>query len=523
MKLRFSVSPRALEEKGTEIAALIEGEFSGSHVFTDEQEGILYVVLPDGMDYVAITQAVCRMLAQKGIAAEPRRFAPLYPPVQMEEKPRRRTVSLPVFITSLIAVALVIGLLAVFLSGTVAPSLTGVGFDVKESTLGTGKQEGEDYAGKIALIDRIFEQYSLYDTDGELLLDEMLRAYANATGDAYAKYYTEEEYNAMIADNNAKMVGIGITATEDAEHHDIRVISVLPDSPAQKAGLLPGDRIVAIGNGEERVWVTDIGYEVAIDRLRGEAGTTAEFTVVRDGAELPFAIVRAVVTTLSVTGKVSETNNLVGHVSISQFDMSTPTQLKRVMSDLIGRGCQKFVFDVRNNPGGDLKSIIAVLSYFLNKDDVIVSTVKKDGTTTYYKVKEASYTGDYAGCSVKAEEIGMYRDYEIAVLTNGRTASAAELFTAALKDYKLAEVIGETTYGKGVLQHIYHLESWGYTGAVKLTVGYYCPPSGINYDGVGIAPDKEVALAPEAAAIHPTLLPEAQDTQLLAAIEHLTK
>ena len=523
MKLRFSVSPGDLAARGAEITALIEEELTGSAVFTDEQEGILYVVLPEGMDYVAVTQGVCRMLARLGVAAEPRRHPPLFPPIKMEEKPRRRTVSLPVFITSLIAVALVVGLLAVFLSGAVAPSLTGIGLEVKESTLGTGKQDGEDYAEKIALIDRIFEQYSLYDTDGELLLDEMLRAYAAATGDAYAKYYTEEEYNAMIADNNAKMVGIGITATEDAEHHDIRVISVLPDSPAQKAGLLPGDRIVAIGNGDERVSVSDIGYEVAIDRLRGEEGTTAVVAVVRDGVEYTFSMIRAVVTTLSVTGRVSEASDLVGYVSITQFDMSTPVQLKNVMSDLIGRGCEKFVFDVRNNPGGDLKSVIAVLSYFLNKDDVILSTAKKDGSTTYYKVKEDSYTGDYAGCSIKTEEIGMYRDYEVTVLTNGRTASAAELFTATLKEYGLAEVIGETTYGKGVLQHIYHLESWGYTGAVKLTVGYYSPPSGINYDGVGIAPDKEVALAPEAAAIHPTLLPEAQDAQLLAAIEHLTK
>ena len=523
MKLRFSVSPQALLERGAEITALIVGEFPDSRIFMDEQEGILYVILPNSMDCVAVTQAVCRMLARIGIAAEPKRSAPLFPPVCMEQRPRRRTVSLPVFVTSLIAVALIIGVLAVFLSGAVSPSLTGVGFEVTESTLGTGKQEGEDYAGKIALIDRIFEQYALYDTNGELLLEEMLQAYVSATGDKYARYYTEVEYKAMVAEANATMVGVGITATEDAEHHDICIVSVIPDSPAQKAGLVPGDRIVAIGNGEERVSVVEIGYKAAIERLRGDEGTTAEFTVARDGVEIPFAVVRAVVTTISVKGKISDTNALVGCVSITQFNMSTPTQLKAVMSELIEGGCEKFVFDVRNNPGGDMKSIVAVLSYFLNKDDTIVSTVKKDGDTTYHKVAVVSYTGDYAGCSVKAEEIGMYRGYEIVVLSNGRTASAAELFTAVLKDYGLATVIGENTRGKGVLQHIYHLESWGYTGAVKLTVGYYSPPSGINYDGIGIAPDVEVAPDPEVATIHPTLLTEAQDAQLLAAIGHLTK
>ena len=115
----------------------------------------------------------------------------------------------------------------------------------------------------------------------------------------------------------------------------------------------------------------------------------------------------------------------------------------------------------------------------------------------------------------------MYRGFPMVVLTNKGTASAAELFTAALKDYKLATVIGKTTRGKGVLQNIYHLKSWGYAGAVKLTVGYYSPPSGVNYDGVGILPDMEVALSEQASQVNLSLLPEADDSQLLAAINSL--
>ena len=115
----------------------------------------------------------------------------------------------------------------------------------------------------------------------------------------------------------------------------------------------------------------------------------------------------------------------------------------------------------------------------------------------------------------------MYRGYPLAVLTNGRTASAAELFTAALRDYELATVVGETTYGKGVLQGVYTLAPWGYEGAVKLTTGYYNPPCGINYDGVGIVPHVAVSLSEAAAKKSIYLLSEQEDDQRLRAIDLL--
>ena len=117
----------------------------------------------------------------------------------------------------------------------------------------------------------------------------------------------------------------------------------------------------------------------------------------------------------------------------------------------------------------------------------------------------------------------MYRSFigSMTVLTNGNTASAAELFTAALKDYGLARVVGDTTYGKGIIQSIIPLSYWGYEGAVKLTVGYYNPPISGNYDGVGIVPDVACTLSEEAAGISLYLLPEEKDGQLLTAINDL--
>lgn len=529
MILRFSVSPEIIRQRNAEIVAVISGTIPGVEVNFDSNAGMLFVKLPAGLDPAPSVDAVRMALSRIGIVATPvygGQQAPAggVPPIQVRQK-KTRTVPLSVFIITLVAVVLAFSILTVVIASSFSTGLPGFSLGLNDSTLGTGDQEGEDYAAKIALIDSIFEEYSLYDTDGELLLDEMLKAYAAATGDTYAAYYTEEEYAEMIADNNATVVGIGISAIEDSEHHDIVVIDVFPDSPAMEAGVCPGDRIVSIGTGENKVIVSEIGYNAAVNRLRGEAGTTAEFSVVRDGVEIPFSVERKAVQTRSVSGRVSETDATVGYIRITQFDTVTPVQFKEVMNDLLSKGCTKFVYDVRNNPGGDLKSISAVLSYFLNDNDTILSTVKKDGTTTIYTVKTVSYTGDYEGCSVKAEEIGMYRDYAKVVLTNGNTASAAELFTAALRDYHLADVVGTTTYGKGVLQNIYHLEPWGYKGAVKLTTGYYSPPSGVNYDGKGIAPTEgwEMELNEQVAGKSLYLLSEEEDNQLKKAIENVTK
>ncbi|MBE6702837.1 MAG: PDZ domain-containing protein [Ruminococcaceae bacterium] len=515
MILRFSLQPESLAAKADDITVVIQNAYPDAQVAVEDMLGVVSVTLPTNADVMAGDQ-ICQLLAEKGIfvkRVEDHSLLPIGTVKRPSSPPKRRTVSLFAFIATVVALVLVFSM---------ALGLV-INLFSRANTLGTGDQEGEDYASKIALIDAIFEQYSLYDTNGQLLLDEMLKAYAAATGDRYATYYTEEEYQELLAENSGTIVGIGITTMEDAEYHDILVVDVLPNSPAMEAGLLPGDRIISIGDGDNQKQVAEVGYSLAVGLLRGEAGSTAVFSVVRNGAELAFSVVRAEVTLRSVSGRVCETDHTVGYVRITGFDTVTPRQFKEVMNDLIGKGCDHFVFDVRSNPGGDLKSINAILSYFLQNGETILSTVKKDGSTTVYKVAAASYTGDYADCSVSAEEIGMYRGYPMAVLTNGYTASAAELFTAVLKDYGLATVVGETTYGKGILQGVYGLAQWGFQGAIKLTTGYYNPPSGVNYDGVGIKPHAQVSLSEAALSKNLYLLSESEDDQLKTAINYITE
>lgn len=431
------------------------------------------------------------------------------------ETPARpvRTVRFRTFVICLAAALLAAALLTFFLTQAFYRR-------TQSGTVGTDGS-GENYRQKIALVDEIFRQYSIYDTNGELLLDAMLKAYTAATGDDYAAYYTDEEYAEMLNYNHSSTVGIGVSVTEDAATHCLLVISVSENSPAEQGGVRAGDLIVAVGTGEERVSVAEIGADQAILRLRGEAGTTAAFTVLRAGEEIAFSLVRAPVTSTEVSGKVSESDPAVGIVRIARFSTVTPAQFTKTMDALIKNGCTKFVLDVRNNPGGDLLSVEAVLSFFLSEDDVIVRFVYKDGKTEEDRVKAVDRTGDYADCSVKKEEIGKYRGYSFAVLTNGYSASAAELFTATLADYGIAVTVGETTYGKGIMQNTISLSRWGYSGALKLTVAYFCPPVSDNFHGKGVEPAVPVPAGESMQNKNPYVLSEAEDDQLTAAIQQI--
>lgn len=516
MELYFSISPVPDPARRDEILGAIAATVPGATAEFSIDGAKIRVRLPAGADRLSALDAITFRLLGLGFDAKELTYTPPQaPPItnvplyHMQRKPR--TVRLSVFIISLVAVALAVSILG-FALGAVFMGIWGDG-----GTLGVDGTE--DYSGKIGVVDSIFSEYALYDTNGDLLLDSMLKAYVAATGDQYAAYYTAEEFAEIISQNSGALVGIGITVVESLDPVGIAIIGVMPGSPAEAAGVLPGDVIVTIGSGENAFSVAERGYDSSLTALRGEVGSIANITVQRAGEQKSFSIARALVENVSVTGRVSEADATVGIVSISQFIINTPVQFEAEMEKLIAQGCTRFVFDVRNNPGGDLRSIVAVLSFFLNEDDLIVTTVYKDGTTESEYAKPISYEGDYAACSIAKEDIGKYRNYKKAVLINGNTASAAELFTAVLADYELATLIGTTTYGKGVLQNIFDLSPWGYTGGIKLTTGYYNPPSGENYDGKGITPKGgETPLDDAVKNKNLYLLTEAEDNQLRAAI-----
>lgn len=409
-----------------------------------------------------------------------------------------------------------------------------------------------DYLETFYLIDVLFKNFSIFDVDEEAAMLAAIRAYVGATGDKYAMYYTPEELAAMEAENNGDLYGIGVQVVFDYDGYFMEIVLIMPDSPAEEC-LEIGDKVTHVKVDNEWVALTDLvaeyklkakeiyptytdeeinnvacyeAFQYAIAQIKGVEGSYTEVKVDRNGVVQEMKIQRAKVKTVSVTSKVSIRDPKVGIVYISQFDLTTPVQFKDAMDSLISRGCNKFVFDVRNNPGGDLASVVAVLSTLLQKNDVILSTKDHNGTVVVTKCQEVVYNPDsnYSTCNVSLNDIGKYRGYDMVVLANENSASAAELFTSCLRDHELADIVGVKTYGKGSVQSIISLNYYGesYYGALKLTTKLYFPPCGEGYDGgIGITPDYPVELEGIAAETNFYKLTEEIDNQLQQAVSVL--
>ncbi|MBO7376904.1 MAG: PDZ domain-containing protein [Clostridia bacterium] len=388
---------------------------------------------------------------------------------------------------------------------------------------------GEAELGKLETIVKLIKTYSYYEIDEEDLYKSLIEGFVWVKADKYAYYYTDEEYQQMTAENQGDMEGIGVTVTYDETSGLIKIVSIFTDSPAKEAGLAVGDLIAEVMTEDGMKKVDEIGYELALTALRGKAGTKAEFGVKRSGVEdiIRFDIERRHVSTRSVEWRVYDGNiggEKVGVVRITGFDLTTPPQFREAMDDLISKNCTYFVFDVRNNPGGDLQSIKAVLSLMLQRGDVVIRVRDRAGNETSDKVDVMNFSGSneaYSTCNIRSEDIGKYREAvfgKSVVLANENTASAGELFTSAMKDYGIAKVVGVQTYGKGSMQSILPLAYYGYEGALKLTTRMYFPPLSEGYNGIGIIPDLEVPLAEELKSRSYLEYTDAEDNQLGAAV-----
>lgn len=356
--------------------------------------------------------------------------------------------------------------------------------------------ESENLFSKLSMVDSYYRSLYIGEIDEETLVDETIRGYVYGTGDKYAYYLDKEQYADLVSDTNAEMQGIGVYVIY--QNDVIEIISVMPDSPALEAGIEPGDLVVYV-NGES---VAELGYNAAISKLKGEAGTYAEFTVLRGEELIDYRIKRGYVNEQTVMSRVLESDPTIGIVKILSFDLGTPGQFKEACQTLIDGGVKKLIFDVRYNPGGDLRSIVEILDYLL-PEGPIVRITDKDGNVT------DTYTSD-------ANEL----DLPMCVLTNGSTASAAELFTSALKDYNKATVVGTNTYGKGTVQTIIPLPDGSGLG---ISYRLYCPPFSDNFEGVGVAPDVEVELDKSLEGKNIYKITDSEDNQLQKAVEILNK
>ncbi len=347
---------------------------------------------------------------------------------------------------------------------------------------------------KFSKIEDIVKNNYIKDYDLSQAEDAALYAFFEALGDDYTFYMDADEYSATMTDSAGIVAGIGVRAVIDPDTGHICIMTVMPDSPALSAGLQPLDRIIKVFDTE----VTEENYSDCINLVKGQVGTDVKLTVKRGEEVFEVTCTRASVS--NVTVEYRKLDNDIALIKITEFVSTTPEQFKAAMQQAQDDGCGKYIFDMRNNPGGNLGAIEEVLDYLL-PEGPIINIVYADGTKNVYNSDASCF------------------DAPMVVLCNGSTASAGELFTAALRDYEKATIIGETTFGKGTMQTI---QSLGDGSGFRMSIAYYNPPCNVSYDGTGITPDIEIKLTEEQQKYF-YFLSDSEDPQLQAAIKELNK
>ena len=349
---------------------------------------------------------------------------------------------------------------------------------------------------KLNYVDALYRAHYVGEIDEEQLSDYLIRGYIAGVGDKYASYMTADEFSAYMEESSGEMVGIGVHIIYNNEMGALEVISVMRDSPALEAGVEPGDLIVMVGDES----VAELGYYPAVDKMLGELGTVAQFTVRRgeNYAEIKeFSIIRAKVTDTTVESHLYDGD--IGIIRITQFAENTGENVRIAIADLTAKGAKSLIFDVRYNPGGALTGIVDTLDYLL-PEGPIIRIVDREGNEEVI------------------ESDADWLDIPMAVLVNGSTASAAELFTSALQDYEMAVVIGTTTYGKGTMQSVVSLPDGS---GISISYRMYNPPYSPNYEGIGITPDITLDLDASLAEKNFYKITDDEDNQLQMAVSIL--
>lgn len=382
-----------------------------------------------------------------------------------------------------------------------------------------GELDLERIGKKMDYIQDIVEEYYLFEEDMEQVEDGIYTGLMYGLDDPYSVYYNEEDYQSMLEDTSGEYCGIGAMVSQNRSTGIATVVKVFENSPSFEAGMLPGDIIYKV-EGES---VAGIELDLLVSNyIRGEEGSKVKITVLRGDAndEVDLTIERRQIEVPTVEHEMLE--NHVGYVYIMQFDEVTSQQFKMAVDDLESQGMEKLIVDLRDNPGGLLDAVVEILAYVLPEDKMngmLVSTADKDGKGDRFFCKDGKiqYESDY-----RQPNSGYPKDDDheievpLAVLVNGNSASASEVFTGAIQDYEAGVVVGTQTFGKGIVQSLLPL---GDGTAIKLTTAHYYTPSGFDLHGVGLAPDVEVELDEELRT--KAIVEKSEDNQILAAIEAL--
>lgn len=344
---------------------------------------------------------------------------------------------------------------------------------------------------KLSEIDALVKKYYSGEVDEQALDNALASAYIKALDDKYGFYKSAEDAVAVSDSFEGNMQGIGVTVYYDEEKAALAVFRVDEDSPASKVGIKIGDLITAI-DGKT---VKQLGYTAAVKSIKREIGKTADITLLRGNKTLKIKVEYKDFTRQTVYAKKVLS---YGYFCFTAFNEATFEQFEKAYFEFLKQDVKGLIFDMRGNGGGTVDSVCKVLDTLVGKCN-IMTTVYADGS------KEVNATSD-----------AQKTELPITVLVDGDTASAAELFAAAVRDSEKAVLIGNTTFGKGVVQRTYFLSD---DSCVRFTVGEFLPPSGNSFNGKGLTPDYEVSFTDEQAK-NPYILGN-NDPYIKKAVEHL--
>ncbi len=350
----------------------------------------------------------------------------------------------------------------------------------------------EEIVEKLTFLETLVDSYYLEEVDPSVFADGIYKGFMSSLSDPYSTYFTKTEYTALMESSSGVYHGIGATVSQDVKTGIVTVVKPFEKGPAYKVGILPGDIIYKI-DGEE---VTGLDLTEVVSRMKGVEGTIVRVAVIREGETDPieFTIERQQIKVPTIEYKMLA--DKIGYIMITEFDEITVKQFAEAVDELEKNGMKGLVVDVRNNPGGLLDSVVKILDRLLPKG-LIVYTEDKYGR----RVEEDAKYDDKLGVP-------------LAVLINGNSASASEIFAGAIQDYKIGTIVGTTSFGKGIVQKVIPLSDGT---AIKLTISKYFTPKGRNIHGTGIVPDVEIDLKDEMKKL--VTVPIDDDNQLQEAIK----
>ena len=357
----------------------------------------------------------------------------------------------------------------------------------------TSSKESGDIKNEIDKYKAIIDKYFLEEVDEEKLKEGAIKGYIEGLDDPYTEYISKEDMEDYMADTTGNFVGIGIYMVKDTESNKIMVLAPIKGSPAEKAGILPGDLIVSI----DGVQYTAEEMTVAANKIKGETDSTVKLEILRGTETLSFELKRENIKVNPVEGKVLE--NKIGYIEFSSFDEGTAEDFKAKFEELQKQGIESLIIDLRNNGGGIVDEALEIAGYILDKDSVILYEVDKNNNE-----------------EVEKTENDPIINMPIIILTNENTASSSEILAGALKDLGKAKIVGTKTYGKGVIQQILTLPDGS---GLKITTEKYLTPNRTEINEIGIEPDETVELPEDVDDVFN--IDRSKDTQLQKAIQML--